>query len=117
RFTWDPGDGSDTVEGQAGLDTMLFNGANVSERIDVSANGERLRFFRDIANITMDVNDAEGVDFRALGGADTVTVNDLSGTDVRVVRSDLAGVAGGAAGDGQPDQVIVNSTNRKDAIR
>ena len=28
RFVWDPGDGSDTVEGQDGTDTMLFNGAN-----------------------------------------------------------------------------------------
>ena len=117
RFVWDPGDGSDTVEGQAGFDTLLFNGANASERIDVSANGERLRFFRDVANITMDVNEVETVDFRALGGADTVTVNDLAGTDVQLVRSDLAGVAGGTAGDGQPDQVIVNGTNRKDAIR
>jgi hypothetical protein len=116
-FVWDPGDGSDTIEGQAGSDTMLFNGANASERIDVSANGQRLRFFRDVANITMDTDDVETVDFRALGGADTITVNDLTGTDVRLVKSDLAGVAGGAAGDGQPDQVIVTGTNRKDVIR
>ena len=82
----------------------------------MSANGERLRFFRDVANITMDVNDVETVDFRALGGADTVTVNDLTGTDVQLVKSDLAGVPAGRTGDGQPDQVIVNGTNGKDAI-
>ena len=116
-FVWDPGDGSDTIEGQAGFDTMLFNGANASERIDVSANGERLRFFRDVANITMDVNDVEAVDFRALGGADTVTVNDLTGTDVQLVKTDLAATLGGAAGDGQPDQVIVTGTNGRDLIR
>ena len=40
-FVWNPGDGSDTVEGQDGLDTMLFNGANINEKIDISANGER----------------------------------------------------------------------------
>src|SRR5438874_5355477 len=79
-FVWNPGDGSDTVEGQAGADTLLFNGANVAEKIDVSANGSRLRFFRDVANITMDLNDVETIDFNALGGADTITVNDLSGT-------------------------------------
>src|SRR4051812_32908388 len=33
-FQWDPGDASDTVEGQAGTDTMQFNGANIAERID-----------------------------------------------------------------------------------
>ena len=58
-FVWNPGDGSDTVEGQAGTDTMLFNGANVDEKIDISANGSRVRFTRDVANITMDLNGVE----------------------------------------------------------
>ena len=58
-FQWDPGDGSDIVEGQDGIDTLLFNGANIGENIDISANGERARFFRDVANITMDLNDVE----------------------------------------------------------
>ena len=35
------------------------------------------------ANITMDTDDVERVDFNALGGADTVTVNDLTATDVK----------------------------------
>ena len=34
-FVWNPGDGSDTVEGQGGLDTMQFNGANIDEKIDL----------------------------------------------------------------------------------
>src|SRR6266699_2247483 len=55
-FVWNPGDGSDVVEGQAGNDTMLFNGANASENIDLSANGSRLRFTRDVGNIVMDLN-------------------------------------------------------------
>ena len=114
-FVWDPGDGSDTVRGRFGTDTMLFNGANAAERIDLSANGNRLRFFRDIGNITMDTADVERVDFKALGGADVITVNDLSGTDVANFRADLAGTPGGA-GDGQIDRVIVNGTNRNDTI-
>ena len=76
-FQWDPGDGSDTVEGQDGTDTMLFNGANVSENFDVSANGERVRFTRNIGNIVMDLNDVEHIKLNALGGADNVVVNDL----------------------------------------
>src|SRR3954470_11186396 len=47
-FQWDPGDGSDTIEGQAGSDAMLFNGSNASERMEASANGVRVRFFRDV---------------------------------------------------------------------
>jgi Ca2+-binding RTX toxin-like protein len=42
-FVWNPGDGSDIVEGQDGTDTLQFNGANINERIDITANGSRLR--------------------------------------------------------------------------
>jgi Ca2+-binding RTX toxin-like protein len=115
-FVWDPGDGSDTIEGGAGADTMLFNGAAASEQVDLSTSGHRLKFFRNPGNVTMDTAGVERVDFNALGGADVVTVNDLTGTGVRVVHVDLAGTLGGVAGDGQADRVIVNGTNRRDAI-
>jgi Ca2+-binding RTX toxin-like protein len=113
-FVWNPGDGSDTVEGQAGNDTLLFNGANVAENIDISANGGRVRFFRDVANITMDLNKVETIDFHALGGADNVTVNDLSGTDVTNVKVDLAAAGGG--GDGAADTITINGTAGDDVI-
>ena len=116
RFTWDPGDGSDIIEGQAGSDILAFNGANVSEAFDVSANGGRVRFFRNVANITMDLNDVERIDLNALGGADQLTVNDVSGTDLTAVNPDLAGTIGGTTGDGAQDQVIVNATNGADVI-
>ena len=115
-FQWDPGDGSDVVEGQAGTDTMRFNGSNADENIDIAANGGRVLFFRNIANVTMDLDDVETIRFNALGGTDTITVNDLTGTDARLVAIDLAGVIGGAAGDGQPDTVIVNATNGEDVL-
>ena len=53
-------------------------------------------FFRDIANVTMDLNDVERIDFNALGGADKIVVNDLTGTDVTEVNIDLAGSAAAA---------------------
>ena len=86
-FVWDPGDGSDTIDGNDGRDTMVFNGAAASETVDLSANGNRLRFFRQPVNITMDTGGVEFVTFNALGGADNVTVNDLTGTDVTVSTS------------------------------
>jgi Ca2+-binding RTX toxin-like protein len=115
-FVWDPGDGSDTIEGNDGTDTMVFNGAAASETVDLSANGGRLRFFRNPANITMDTHGVEQVDFNALGGADTVTVNNLTGTDVRKVNVDLAGSLGGGTGDGQTDRVLVTGTPLNDTI-
>jgi Ca2+-binding RTX toxin-like protein len=111
-FQWDPGDGSDVVEGQDGTDAMAFNGANLAENMDVSANGQRVRFTRDIASITMDLNDVESIVAKTLGGADNLAVNDLSGTDVVDVVADLAASAGGD--DGQPDNVVATATNGDD---
>jgi Ca2+-binding RTX toxin-like protein len=91
---------------------MLFNGANIAERINISANGSRVLFFRDVANVVMDLNDVEGIDFHALGGADNITVNDLSGTDVIEINTDLAAVGG--AGDGAADNVFVSGTSGDD---
>jgi Ca2+-binding RTX toxin-like protein len=116
RFVWDPGDGSDTIEGQAGSDTLTFNGANVAEAFDVSANAARVRFTRNVANITMDLDDVERIDVSALGGADTLTVHDLSGTDVTSVDGDLAGALGGTSGDGAADRVIVDGTAGDDVV-
>src|SRR4029453_3380301 len=61
-FNWDPGEGSDRVEGQAGYDPMTFVGANVPEAFDVSANGHRVRFFRSAGTITMDLAGVERID-------------------------------------------------------
>ena len=115
-FVWNPGDGSDTVDGQAGNDTMLFNGANVNEKINVAANGHHVQFTRDVANITMDLNGVEGINFNALGGADTITVGDLTGTDLKTFNADLGSPPGSGTGDGAADQVIVNGTNKADYI-
>ena len=54
-----------------------------------------MRFTRDVANIVMDLNDVETIVAKALGGADNLVVNDLSGTDVTNVSADLAAIGGG----------------------
>jgi len=114
EFVWNPGDGSDIVEGQSGRDTLAFNGANISEKLDISANGSRVRMTRDIGVVTMDVNDTETINLRALGGADTITVNDLTGTDVTGLNIDLG--ANDGSDDGAPDTVVINATEGDDAI-
>ena len=113
-FQWNPGDGNDTLEGQEGSDTMLFFGANISENIDIVANGGRVLFLRNIASVTMDLDDVENIDFRALGGVDNIVVGDLSGTDVSLIGLDLRGPTGG--GDGEADTVTVSGTNGADAF-
>lgn len=115
-FVWNPGDGSDVVEGQDGFDTMQFNGANVNEQINLSANGQRLKFSRDVGTVTMDVNGTEQVNFAAMGGTDSITVNNLAGTDVSKVNIDLAATPGDSVGDGQSDRIAVAGTNMADVI-
>jgi Ca2+-binding RTX toxin-like protein len=114
RFVWDPGDGSDVVEGQDGHDAMTFNGANIAEKFDVSANGRRVHFTRDVGSILMDLAGVEEIDVNALGGPDQLTVNDLSGTDLTEIQPDLS--AGNGVDDGAADQVVVNGTAGNDAI-
>lgn len=115
-FPWNPGDGSDVIEGQGGMDTMLFNGANIAETVDMSANGTRLRFFRNIANIVMDCDGVEKVTFNALGGADDITVNDLAGTTVTNIALNLGGTLNSVTGDNAADVVTINATTNNDAI-
>jgi Ca2+-binding RTX toxin-like protein len=113
-FQWNPGDGNDTIEGQEGTDRLLFFGANVAENVNIFANGGRALLFRDVANVTMDMDDLEVIEFRGLGGADNVVVGDLSATDVKDVEIDLRGPNGG--GDGAADTVTVNATNGADVF-
>ena len=74
------------------------------------ANGGRALFLRDVANVTMDLDDVENIDFNALGGADNIVVGDLTGTDVTQVDINLRGPNGG--GDGAADTVTVNGDRR-----
>jgi hypothetical protein len=113
-FRWDPGDGSDVVEGQSGTDTLDFNGAAAGENMRLSPDGRRAQFLRDVGNIRMDMNDVERLDLTALDGVDTVTVDDMSRTDMRRADVDLSGPAGG--GDGRADIMTVNGSARGDDI-
>ncbi len=116
-FIWNPGDGSDIVEGQDGTDTLQFNGANINERIEVSANGGRARMTRDVGNIVMDLDNVEQINVAERGGIDRTIVDDMTGTDVTNIQVDLAGTPGTGVADGAIDNVIVNATNGADVVR
>jgi hypothetical protein len=116
EFVWDNGDGSDVVEGGSGNDKLTFNGAAGAEQFDVSANGGRVRFFRTQGLITMNLGGVEQIDLNTFAGADQVTVNDLTGTGLSTLNTDLAPTAGSTATDGLADRVIVNGTAGDDAI-
>jgi hypothetical protein len=113
-FRWDPGDGSDVIDGSAGFDAMLFFGSNVAETMSLSADGERAVFLRNVGQIRMDMDRVERLDLRALSGADQITIDDMTGTDVRVADVDLASTAGGP--DADADTIVVNGTASDDRV-
>jgi Ca2+-binding RTX toxin-like protein len=115
-FVWDPGDGSDVIEGGTGFDDMVFNGAGGNEIMAATASFGRVLFTRNLGTIVMDLNDVEAIDVNALGGADSVTVNNVSGTDLRRVNVDLAGALGGSSKDGAADTVTIAGTKGDDSI-
>jgi hypothetical protein len=115
-FVWDPGDASDIVEGDRGFDTMVFNGAGGNEIFAATSDDGRVLFTRNLGSIVMDLDDVEAIDVRALGGTDTVTVNDASGTDLERVDVDLAEALGGSTADGAADTVTVAATKGDDSI-
>src|SRR5262249_26642725 len=100
--------------GRAGTALLRFVGADGNENIALSANGPRVRLTSDVGGVAMDVNGVEVINVLPLGGADTITVNDLTGTGVGIVNLALGGSA--TTGDGQTDTVIVNGTNGNDNI-
>jgi hypothetical protein len=107
EMIWDPGDGSDLVDGSAGFDVMTFNGAAGDEVMEASAIDDDLIFTRDVGFIRMDTERLEQLDVNTLGGADTVTVRDLSGTTIEIVDLDLAAARGAVGGDGAADTVAL----------
>lgn len=112
-FRWDQGDGSDTVAGGSGFDEMLFNGFGNPENFTLSAAGDHALFTRAQGNIIMDLDSIEQVTVNALGGADTVTINDPTGTDVTDIDINL-GLNG--LGDGAIDTININDDDNLTVI-
>jgi Ca2+-binding RTX toxin-like protein len=110
-FDWNLGDDKDTVEGQAGLDTARANGDDGADVFTLAANGARALVTDNVGNGAMDLNDVEEIWIRAGNGADTFTVNDLSGTDIKFITLDLGG------SDGAFDTVTVNGTAGNDKVK
>jgi len=115
-FVWDPGDGSDTVDGGTDFDTHVFNGSGGNEIFAANADGHHVRFTRNLGPIVMDLNDFEALDVNALGGTDSVTINDLAGTGLTDVNVDLASSVGSDFSDGEADTVQVEGTAGVDTI-
>lgn len=88
-FTWNPGDGSDLLEGEGGTNVLVFKGSAANEVFALTAKGTRAELTRDLGSIVMDIADFQQIDLITAGGADAVTVGDLMPTAVDLVNVDL----------------------------
>jgi hypothetical protein len=112
RFSWAPGDGSDTVDGGSSRDSLFMQGTNDPEAYGVQRDGKHVRVSRE--SDALDLNGIEEIDPVAGGGADTFAIGDLSGTGVALVDVSLS--SGLPGGDGQPDRVSVQGTGKVDRM-
>ena len=116
RFIWNPGDGNDVVDGEGGHNVLFFFGTSDAETLDLSAHGRHLRLSRDVESVVLDLDDMTEINPVVNGGADTITVGDLSATGVDEVNVNLEPNLGTPGGDGQPDRVIAAGTDGDDAV-
>jgi Ca2+-binding RTX toxin-like protein len=105
QFTWNPGDGNDHVDGNAGTDTLIFNGSNrhasdpfETEEVNFDSDGSRTTITRHVTRQlplpsetnTMSVSGFELVKAPMAGGPNSVNFQQgMSHSDVSVVRVDL----------------------------
>lgn len=115
-FLWNSGDGNDQVFADTGTDTVRFTGVNADEAIKVIANGVNTLLQRDLEAVSLDLRQVERIEIRALGGADGIVVNDLTGTTTAEVAIDLAATAGGKAADTKIDTVTIKATAGDDNV-
>ena len=112
---WSPGDGSDIIEGQSGTDFLNVRGSGESDKVSISSLGSRIRLKPSAAE-ALDLDGMEHLNVSPLGGADSVIVDELSGTAVWEVVVNVEATIGGGVADGSVDQIQVQGTNGVDAI-
>jgi Ca2+-binding RTX toxin-like protein len=90
-----------TLDGGLGVDVLTLEGSGADDRYELSAKGTRVRVGGDAS---MSFEGVESFEADALGGADSVTVGNLTGTELQDAHADLG------AGDGRRDCVVLEGT-------
>jgi hypothetical protein len=111
---WAAGDGNDITEGGAGTDFLQIDGSTAADAIAVSPVGGRTVVSHNGERI--DLGGLERIDILPAAGADSVRVDDMSGTATDHVDVLLTVARGSQLRDPSPDRVQINGTNGADHI-
>ncbi len=109
RFTWKPGEGTDSVDGGASHDSLFFQGINNTEVFDFFRDRHDVRLVHDPGAEAVDLHGVEELDGIAFGGEDLFDVRNLAGTGVDLIDLSLAPSFGTADGDNLADRVDVDA--------
>ncbi len=121
-IVWNPGDGTDVVEGEEGQDILRFTGGSVPDAFTLSARGTRLQLDRTsggttegvdaagIEQVDLNVSTGFGTAVANLGGADNFVIDDLSRTEVKVLNLGLG------PNDGESDSVTLHGRTTADTV-
>ncbi len=87
RFIWNNGDGSDFINGGDGFDVTQVNGADgPGDEFDLSQSDGQAIFNRlNLGLFTLTNEGIEQFEINGQGGDDSLTINDLTGSDVQSV--------------------------------
>ena len=87
RFIWNNGDGSDFINGGAGYDTTEVNGADgAGDEFELTQeNGQAIFDRLNLGLFTLTNESIEKFKINGQGGDDSLTVGDLTGSDVKKV--------------------------------
>ena len=87
-MTWNPGDGSDKMDGEAGTDVARDNGGDGVDHFVVTPQGQRVTATRDnVAPFFLDIGTTETLEVNGNGGNDAVEVENGIGTLIKVVAA------------------------------
>ena len=114
-FNWFEFDGSDVIVDQGGTDVFKVFGNSSEQNFALSTTGGHLIVSSAIDGATVDLDNVERVEILAAQGIDVVTVNNLAGSDAKLISIDL-GTSFSPTGDGQGDSVVIDGTNGNDPI-
>ncbi|MEM9483781.1 MAG: calcium-binding protein, partial [Cyanobacteria bacterium P01_F01_bin.116] len=87
RFIWNNGDGSDFINGGEGFDVTQVNGADAAgDEFDLSqVDGQAIFNRLNLGLFTLTNEEIEQFEINGQGGDDSLTVGDLTGSDVEKV--------------------------------
>src|SRR5262249_53531414 len=107
------GDGTDKIEGQAGIDTLVVRGSPGNDAFDIKANDSNQAVFEN-GSATLTSNGVERFQLSTYGGQDAVSISQdkLAGTELTQVAIDL----GQGTADGQIDGITVYGTLGNDQV-